>query len=85
MCCCGCAMSVLEPGAGFGSWRALFGWGGKRQVQPSTEAKDVITQHVITVAAGLSQLAYLDESAQQEKPSCKSDRTDQVELNGDRT
>jgi CBS domain-containing protein len=54
MCCCGCAMAVLEPGAGFGSWRALFGFGGKRKRRSSMKAKDVMTEHVITVAPDAS-------------------------------
>jgi hypothetical protein len=50
MCCCGCAPIVLEPGAGFGSWRALFGFGSRRKRRWSMKAKDVMTEHVITVA-----------------------------------
>jgi hypothetical protein len=41
-------MVVLEPGAGFGSWRALFGFGGSRNRRSSMKAKDVMTEHVIT-------------------------------------
>jgi CBS domain-containing protein len=54
MCCCGCAIAVLEPGAGFGSWRALFGSGTGRQRRSSMKAKDVMTEHVITVAPDAS-------------------------------
>jgi len=54
MCCCGCAMAVLEPGSGFGSWRALFGFVGKRKRRSSMKAKDVMTEHVITVAPDAS-------------------------------
>ena len=45
MCCCGCAMAVLEPGPGFGSWRALFGFGPprNRKRRSSMKAKDVMT------------------------------------------
>jgi hypothetical protein len=50
MCCCGCALIVLEPGAGFGSWRALFGFGSRRKRGSAMKAKDVTTEHVITVA-----------------------------------
>jgi hypothetical protein len=50
MCCCGCAMVVLEPGAGFGSWRALFGFVGGRKKTSSMKAEDVMTEHVISVA-----------------------------------
>jgi CBS domain-containing protein len=54
MCCCGCAMAVLEPGVGFGSWRALFGLGDRRKRRSSMKAKDVMTEHVITVAPDAS-------------------------------
>jgi CBS domain-containing protein len=54
MCCCGCAMAVLEPGAGFGSWRALFGFGGTQNRRSSMKARDVMTEHVITVAPDAS-------------------------------
>jgi CBS domain-containing protein len=47
-------MAVLEPGAGFGSWRALFGFGGTRKRRSSMKAKDVMTEHVITVAPNAS-------------------------------
>jgi CBS domain-containing protein len=47
-------MAVLEPGAGFGSWRALFGFGGRRKRRSSMKAKDVMTEHVITVAPDAS-------------------------------
>jgi CBS domain-containing protein len=47
-------MAVLEPGAGFGSWRALFGFGGKPKRRSSMKAKDVMTEHVITVAPDAS-------------------------------
>jgi hypothetical protein len=47
MCCCGGALIVLEPGAGFGSWR---GFGSRRKGRWSMKAKDVMTEHVITVA-----------------------------------
>jgi hypothetical protein len=49
MCCCGCSITVLEPGAGFGSWRALFGLGTGRARRSSTKANDVMTEHVIAV------------------------------------
>src|SRR3954454_3702746 len=54
MCCCGCAMAVLEPGVGFGSWRALFGFGAKRSRRWSMKARDVMTEHVVTVAPDAS-------------------------------
>jgi CBS domain-containing protein len=47
-------MSVLEPGEGFGSWRALFGLAGRRKRRSSMKAKDVMTEHVITVAPDAS-------------------------------
>jgi CBS domain-containing protein len=43
-------MAVFEPGAGFRSWRALFGFGGRRKRRSSMKAKNVMTEHVITVA-----------------------------------
>jgi hypothetical protein len=77
MCCCGCAMAVLEPGAGFGSWRVVFGWRRERRAQSWTETKDVTVEHVITVASTLSQAASPNENANQ---------IEQIsELNGDRT
>jgi hypothetical protein len=51
MCCCGCALIVLEPGAGFGSWRALFGFGAERK-RSSMKAADVATERVISGAPG---------------------------------
>jgi hypothetical protein len=56
-------MAVLEPGAGFGSWRALFGWRRERRAQSWTETKDV--EHVITVAPASSQAASPEENANQ--------------------
>jgi hypothetical protein len=79
MCCCGCATAVLEHGDGFGIWRALFGWGGKRQAKPPTEAYDVMTQHAITVAPSSSQAARADESDGEKNNPASRARADQIE------
>jgi CBS domain-containing protein len=64
MCCCGCAIAVLEPGVGFGSWRALFGLGTRRMRRSSMKAKDVMTEHVITVAPDASIIEALQAMLQ---------------------
>src|SRR5499427_8412064 len=54
MCCCGCVIAALEPGPGVGSWSALFWLGPSRQWRSTMTAKDVMTQHVITIAPDAS-------------------------------
>jgi hypothetical protein len=83
MCCCGCPIAVLEPGAGFGIWRALFGWGGTRQAKPPTETNDVMTRHVVTVAPRSSQAACADEGDGEK--AVRQVESEQTKSNGDRT
>jgi hypothetical protein len=44
-------MAVLEPGAGFGSWRALFGFGSRRKRRSWVNTEDLMTENVITDAS----------------------------------
>jgi hypothetical protein len=44
-------MAVLEPDAGFGSWRALFGFGGKARRRSPTNSEDLMAASVITNAS----------------------------------
>jgi hypothetical protein len=65
VCCCGSALAVLEPGAGFGSWRSLFGSRRERRAQSWTETKDITVEHVTTVASASSQAASSEGNVNQ--------------------